>query len=126
MSDFEVELIDYFAEVSVCGFADMLHDRDRNEKYEQAIQKAIKYVKNRGQIARVLDIGTGTGLLSMMAARHGADSIIACESFKPMSQCAQNTIDLNGFSDRIHVIPKRSTNLRVCQDGKRVKNFSSL
>lgn len=29
--------------------------------------------------ANVLDIGTGTGLLSMMAARHGADFIVACE-----------------------------------------------
>lgn len=27
----------------------------------------------------MLDIGTGTGLLSMMAAKCGADSITACE-----------------------------------------------
>lgn len=32
-----------------------------------------------GEEANVLDIGTGTGLLSMMAAKCGADTITACE-----------------------------------------------
>ncbi len=33
----------------------------------------------RGRQANVLDIGTGTGLLSMMAVSCGADSVVACE-----------------------------------------------
>ena len=34
---------------------------------------------HRGLPANVLDIGTGTGLLSMMAVTCGADSVTACE-----------------------------------------------
>ena len=40
----------------------------------------------------VLDIGTGTGLLSMMAAVEGVDSITACEEFLPMAACAEKVI----------------------------------
>lgn len=36
-------------------------------------------LKARGQEVRVLDIGTGTGLLSMMAVSCGADVVTACE-----------------------------------------------
>jgi predicted nicotinamide N-methyase len=32
-----------------------------------------------GRKAHVLDIGTGTGLLSLMAAKSGADTVVACE-----------------------------------------------
>ncbi|KAK9708311.1 hypothetical protein QE152_g27260 [Popillia japonica] len=53
----------------------------------------------------------------MLAARHGADSVVACEGFIPMSECAVKIIALNGFSERIKVVPKRSTDLTVGDDG---------
>ena len=40
---------------------------------------AINKMHRQGKKANVLDIGTGTGLLSMMAVACGADSVIACE-----------------------------------------------
>lgn len=36
-------------------------------------------LKNSGKEVHVLDIGTGTGLLSMMAAKASATSVTACE-----------------------------------------------
>lgn len=52
-----------------------------------------------------------------MAAQMGADSIIACEAFKPMADCALKIIEDNGFKDKIQLIPKRSTDLTVGADG---------
>lgn len=107
---------DYYQEVARSAFADMLHDTERNQLYEKALKAAIEKMHSRGKKANVLDIGTGTGLLSMMAARNGADSITACEAFKPMSECAKKIVELNGFKDKIKIIPKRSTNLTVGPD----------
>lgn len=47
--------------------------------YFEAIRKAVKIIHGRGMKAKVLDIGTGTGLLSMMAASCGAELVTACE-----------------------------------------------
>lgn len=108
---------DFHQEVARSAFADMLHDSERNQLYEQALRAAINKKHAEGKKANVLDIGTGTGLLSMMAVRNGADSVTACEAFKPMSECALKIIALNGFEGKIKVIPKRSTDINVGEQG---------
>ncbi|XP_008551526.1 protein arginine N-methyltransferase 7 isoform X1 [Microplitis demolitor] len=108
---------DYHQEVARSAFADMLHDHERNEKYYLALQKAIAKKHKQGLKANVLDIGTGTGLLSMMAARCGADTIIACEAFRPMAECAEKIIKNNGFESRIKLIKKKSTEISVSETG---------
>jgi type III protein arginine methyltransferase len=64
----------------------------------------------------VLDIGTGTGLLSMMAIKSGADQVIACEAFKPMIQVAKKCIEANGFQNKIKIIEKHSTDIVIGED----------
>ncbi|XP_043285882.1 protein arginine N-methyltransferase 7 isoform X2 [Venturia canescens] len=88
-----------------------------NEKYYMALKAAIEIKHRVGQKANVLDIGTGTGLLSMMAAKCGADSIIACEGFRPMADCAARIIEKNGYSSMINLIRKRSTEMTVGENG---------
>ncbi|XP_029464522.1 protein arginine N-methyltransferase 7 isoform X2 [Rhinatrema bivittatum] len=95
----------------------MLHDTDRNEKYYMGIRAAVRRVKARGQKAIVLDIGTGTGLLSMMAVTAGADFCYGIEVFKPMADVAEKIVEKNGFSAKIKIINKHSTEVRVGPDG---------
>ena len=73
-------------------------------------------LKAAGRYVHVLDIGTGTGLLSMMAVSAGADRVTACEGFKPMIQVAKRCMQANGMHDRIELIEKRSTDIRVGVD----------
>jgi predicted RNA methylase len=93
--------------------ARMLNDTTRNDAFQRAIQAAI--VKE-GRQARILDIGAGSGLLSMMAARAGATNIVACERVPVIAETAQRIVALNGFDRAIRVINKASTDLAVGKD----------
>lgn len=110
------ELFDEYQEVARSAFADMLHDKERNEKYSAGIKEAIDFMHSRGLKANVLDIGTGTGLLAMLAAKHCADSVYTCEAFGPVSLIARQIIEKNGFKDKIKMINKHSTKLEVGVD----------
>lgn len=108
---------DFQQEIARSSFADMLHDTERNQMYYDAIKIAINKTHSLGKKANVLDIGTGTGLLSMMAVKCGADSVVACEAFGPISECARKVIALNGLHNKIKVVSKHSTELTVGQNG---------
>ncbi|XP_068384321.1 protein arginine N-methyltransferase 7 isoform X2 [Eschrichtius robustus] len=113
----EDEHYDYHQEIARSSYADMLHDKDRNMKYYQGIRAAVSRVKDKGQKALVLDIGTGTGLLSMMAVTAGADFCYAIEVFKPMADVAVKIVEKNGFGDKIKIINKHSTEVTIGPDG---------
>jgi type II protein arginine methyltransferase len=82
----------------------MMDDKPRNSAYRAAIARAV-------QGKRVLDIGTGSGLLAMMAARAGALTVTACESVGLIADRARDIVALNGLASRVKVIPKSSTEL---------------
>ncbi|XP_077166899.1 protein arginine N-methyltransferase 7 [Paroedura picta] len=113
----EDENYDYHQEIARSCYADMLNDKDRNTKYFQGICAAVDRVKARGEKAVVLDIGTGTGLLSMMAVTAGADFCYAVEVFKPMAEAAVKIVAKNGLRDKIKIINKHSTEVTVGPDG---------
>jgi type II protein arginine methyltransferase len=91
----------------------MLNDQARNDAFEKAIKMAIAA---HGNAAHVLDIGAGSGLLSMMAARAGADGIVCCESVGIIAGMATQIVAKNGYEDRIRVVPKNSKDLVVGED----------
>ena len=51
----------------------------QNHLYYVGLEAAIKKKRREGKKVHVLDIGTGTGLLSMMAVSLGADTVTAIE-----------------------------------------------
>ena len=88
----------------------MMNDSARNAAYEKAIAKAVR----PGD--RVLEIGTGSGLLAMMAARCGARHVTTCEKLEPLADKARSIIARNGFGGVISVIPERSRDLTIPGD----------
>jgi hypothetical protein len=57
----------------------------------------------------VLDIGSGSGLLAMMAARARARRVVSCEAVEPIARVARDIIAHNGLADRITVVDAPST-----------------
>ena len=87
----------------------MMNDAPRNAAYDEAIRRVVP-----GR--SVLDIGTGGGLLAMMAARAGARSVTSCEQTPWIAAKAREVVAANGLGDRIKLIAKHSTDLRIDSD----------
>ncbi|MDT8758667.1 50S ribosomal protein L11 methyltransferase [Sphingomonas psychrotolerans] len=88
----------------------MMNDVARNDAFEAAIKAALAVA---GPEARVLDIGAGSGLLSLMAARAGAQKVVACEMEPMIAEMAQQIVARNGYADRIAVHARPSTALAI-------------
>ncbi|KAJ4775075.1 Protein arginine N-methyltransferase 7 [Rhynchospora pubera] len=96
------------------SYLDMLNDSCRNRAYRGAIEAAIT------RPCHVIDIGAGTGLLSMMAARAMASvggekegRVSACESYLPMVKLMRRVLRENGMDNKVKLFPKRSDEIRV-------------
>ena len=96
----------------VSGFSDlemhlwMLADETRAEAYEQAIRGAVR----AGDV--VVDVGAGTGLLSLMACRAGASRVYAIEEAR-IVDLAVTIARENGFADRIVFLRGNSLKIEV-------------
>ena len=78
---------------------DMLKDKVRTLSYKNAIMMNPELFK--GKV--ILDVGCGTGILSMFAAKAGAKKVYAVEK-SSIGEYAKQIVELNGFSGCIEVI----------------------
>ena len=84
----------------------MMNDARRNAAWDAALRAAIR----PGML--VFEIGTGAGMLALMAARAGAE-VVTCEINLPAAAMARELAAANGLADRIHVIEGNSRDVRV-------------
>lgn len=82
--------------------ARMVKDQPRNDAFQQAIERAAEPGK------RVLDIGAGSGLLAMMAARAGASEVHSCELNPAVAEAAREIVAANGYAGQVTVHSKNS------------------
>lgn len=78
---------------------EMLKDNVRTETYRKAIEGNCADFKDKV----VLDIGCGTGILSIFAARAGAKHVYAIENAE-IAVFAKEIVKQNGLEDRITII----------------------
>ncbi len=87
-----------------CSYAELYHQKqmlmDHNRM--RAYHDAIMLNKEMFAGKRVLDVGTGSGVLAIWAAQAGAAKVYACE-FTDMAIHAKNLIDHNKFEGVIEV-----------------------
>ena len=92
------------ARTTPSGWADpieharMLHDERRTNDYLAALRAAVRPDEV------VLDIGTGSGVLALAAARAGARCVYAVEA-SDIAEVAERVFAANGAGDQVTVLP---------------------
>ncbi|XP_076064279.1 protein arginine N-methyltransferase 9-like [Oratosquilla oratoria] len=85
----------------------MLNDATRNKKFQTAIKKAVQ-----GGWNTVLDIGAGTGLLSVYAKESGAKAVYACEMDPFMYEMAEDVLQRNN-ANTVFMQNVKSTDMKI-------------
>ena len=88
----------------------MLRDAVRTESYKAALSHPV--VRN----ARVLDVGCGTGILSMFAASAGASAVVGVD-LSLMVEKARKIVEANGLSSTIELVRARLEDLDTLPGG---------
>jgi type I protein arginine methyltransferase len=91
---------------SLFGYRQMAADEVRMAAYAAALRRAVR------PGCTVLDIGAGTGVMSILAARFGADRVFAVDPDRSLRVARQNA-EANGCSDRIRFFEASSLGLEL-------------
>lgn len=83
----------------------MVNDLPRGQRYLEAMRAKIK----PGDV--VLEVGTGAGLLSCMAAHLGAKRVYTVEQSPQLQRVAEKVFQANGVSERVTLVNANSKDL---------------
>ena len=94
---------------------EMLKDEVRTETYMNSMLKNKHLFKDK----IVMDVGCGTGILCMFAAKAGAKKVIGVECSSIIHQ-AKKIIDANGFGDKITLLHGKVEEIELPEGIKKV------
>ena len=94
----------------------MIADEGRNGAFDRALRRAVR---SSARPPHVLDIGAGSGLLSMMAARAGAARVSALEMVPALAATAKHIVGANGYDGVISVVAGKSHDVSAADLGGR-------
>lgn len=88
----------------------MMNEEERNRSYYEGLKAVVK------PDMTVFEVGTGSGLVSMMAARLGARKVVSCEAVRVVAETAARIVARNGLQDRVTVLAKPSYEVQLGKD----------
>jgi protein arginine N-methyltransferase 1 len=94
----------------ISDYGKMISDRIRTDAYFRALQQTV----NPDSV--VIDIGAGSGILSLFACKLGARKVYAIEPSDAI-QLAIEFATANGYSDRIEFLQRMSTEVNLPEQG---------
>ena len=87
----------------------MMNDEDRNECFRRAIHEAISQTPD----SVILDVGSGSGLLSLLAVQSGAAKVFAIEGNEALAEVSKKIITRNKMEESITVLNNISSSIGV-------------
>lgn len=93
----------------------MLRDEPRNRAYAAALRRAaaeLQRAATAGASPLALDVGCGSGLLSLLLARAGAPQVVGVEVLSGLADLGRSCVEANGAQDRVQIV--RSEAAALC------------
>ncbi|KAF2610859.1 hypothetical protein F2Q70_00010198 [Brassica cretica] len=108
-TDFDVAYFHSYAHVGI--HEEMIKDRARTETYKEAIMQHQSLIQ--GKV--VVDVGCGTGILSIFCAQAGAKRVYAVDASDIAVQ-AKEVVKANGLSDKVIVLHGRVEDVEIDEE----------